>query len=236
MKKLTKISVFILALTLSSTLVMAQNMGMRKSMTSDSTSGMSMMQRQNMMGMMSRMHQNEMMGMMQGGMIGMMNMMQGRMQNMMNNPMRRMMMSVFIMPNLDTLGLSASQKSKLTDLKSDYVKKMQGIRKNMTSLQSSLTKELTSNSPNMKKVRKLINQRSEAQADRQWTMIDTWNNMMGVLTPAQQKQFKGMNGRDFMSAMMNNMPMGKMMAMCQSMRSTGQGMMQGGMNGGMMGN
>ncbi len=223
MKRLTSISVFLLAMTLSSSLVIAQNMGMRNSMMSDSTSNMSMMQGQNMMGMMSRMHQN---GMMQGTMNGgMMNMMQGRMLNMMNNPMRRMMMSVFLMSNLDTLGLSTSQKSKLNDLKSNYVKKMQDMRTSMTSLQSSLTKELTSNSPNMKKVRKLINQRSEAQAGRQWTMIDTWNNMMGVLTHAQKKQFKGMNGRDFMSAMMNNMPMSQMMATCQSMRSAGQGMM-----------
>lgn len=226
MKKLTKISVFILALTLSSTLVMAQNMGMRKSMTSDSTSGMSMMQGQNMMGMMSRMHQNGMMGMMQGGMnSGMMNMMQGRMQNMMNNPMRRMMMSVFIMPNLDTLGLSASQKLKLTDLKSGYVKKMQDMRANMTSLQGDLSNELASNSPNLKKAHKLINQRSKIIANRQWAMIESWNNMMGVLTPAQKKQYKGMNARDFMNIMMNNMSMSQMMATCQSMRSTGQGMM-----------
>ncbi len=165
----------------------------------------------------------------------MMNMLQSRMQNMMNHPMRRMMMSVFVLPNLDTLGLSTSQKSKMNDLKSDYVKKMQVMRTQIMSLQNDFAKELASKSPNLQKVHKLINQRSEVQGNRQWAMIDTWNNMMSVLTPAQQKQFKGMNARDFMNAMMNNMPMGQMMAMCQSMRSAGQGMMKGGMNGGMMG-
>ncbi len=37
MKRLTSISVFLLAMTLSSSLVMAQNMGMRQSMMSDTT-------------------------------------------------------------------------------------------------------------------------------------------------------------------------------------------------------
>ena len=242
MKKLTSISVFILALTFASSLVMAQNMNMRQSMISDSTAPgayRGMMHGQNMMGFGNRMSGNGMMGMMsmmRGGMNGsMMNMMRGRMQNMMNSPMRRMMMSVFVLPSLDTLGLSESQKSKLNEFKSGYVKKMQEMRSKMVAMRSDLSNELASNSPNLKKVHKLINQKSKTLANRQWAMIDTWNNMTGVLTPTQKKQFNAMNARDFMNTMMNNMSMSQMMATCQSMRSTGQGMMQGGMNGGKMG-
>lgn len=237
MKKTGIISVFVLALSLNAAVVSAQNMnsGSMPMMNSSAKAGTTQSQMPNnnsMMGMMNMM-QGGMMGrgMMNGGMMGMM---RGYMQNMMNTPMRRMMMSVYILPSLDTLGLSSSQKSELGTLKSDYLKKQQDISNKMAGLQSKLSGQLGTESLNMKNIHKLITKKAGLQGNWQWTSIDTYHNMMGVLTKDQQKQFKSMNAQSLMTAMMNNVPMSKMMAFCQSMRSNGQGMMNGMMGRGMM--
>lgn len=213
------ISVFILALSLNAAVVSAQNMnsGSMPMMNSSAKAGMTQ----------NQIHSN-MMGMMSGGM---MEMMRGYMQNMMNTPMRRMMMSVYILPSLDSLGLSSSQKSELGTLKSDYLKKQQDISNKMAGLQSKLSGQLGTASLKMKNIHKLITQKAGLQGNWLWTSIDTYHNMMGVLTEDQQKQFKSMNVQSLMTAMMNNVPIGKMMAFCQSMRSSGQGMMNGMMYG-----
>lgn len=228
MKKPGMLSVLILALSLNAAAVSAQNMnsGSMKMMNSSAKSGMTQSPTP-----------NNMMSMRHGGMMssGMMGMMRSYMQNMMNTPMRRMMMSVYILPSLDTLGLSSSQKSKLGKIKSDYLKKQQDMTNKMGNLQSKLTQQLSSESFNMKSVHKLITQRAELQGNRQWVSIDAYNSMMSVLNNDQKKQFKGMRAQGLMSGMTNNTSMNNMITSCQSMCSTGQGMMNGSMmyhNGG----
>ena len=226
MKKIRIIGALILALTLNISFVLAQNMNMRSTMPNDSSARSGIMKGQSRMGMMAQMSQN--------GMMKMMNMMQGRMQNMMNNPLHRMMLSVYTLPSLDTLGLSTTQKSELGTLKSNYLKKRQDSNAKIIDLQNKLSKELASESLNLKNIHNLINQKSEHQGNWQWVIIDTYHNMMGALTKVQQKQFRAMNAQSFMNAMMNSIPMSQMMALCQTMRSSGRGMMNGMMGGGMM--
>jgi len=238
MKRITIITAFIVSLMLPSALVMAQNSSNNKSSNSNPAYGNGMGMMQNRMSQ-NGMMQGGMMGMMRGQMMGqrgamrggMMAMMRGRMIRMLNNPWMRMRMSVYGLPNLDTLGLNASQKSKLSNYKSNYVKNIQDSRKKLTDLQSKLSGAISASDMNIKNVRKLINQRSETQAKLQLSMIETYHNMFGVLNSSQQKKLQGMNSQAFMIVMMNSVPMGQMMAFCQSNGSGRQGMMNGMMGG-----
>lgn len=218
MKRIMATSLIVLAVMFSSTDLLAQNMGMQSGMRFDSTYGPGMMGGQYGYGMI-------------GGRngYGMMGMMQGYMQNMMNQPMRRMMMSVYILPNLNNLKLSVAQQTKLNGIKSDYMQKIQNAYSSMMNSNSILSIELNASTPDLNKMHKMIDQRSKAQGDRLWLTVRTYHDMMGVLTPDQQKQFKGMSTTTFMNSMINNMSVAQMMSMHQMMYGSGMGMMNWGM-------
>lgn len=192
-------------------------------MMNNGMSGYGMMGR----GMMG--HRGMMMGGMQGGM---MRMMHARMLTYMNNPRSRMMMSVYILPSLNSLNLKSSQKSKLAKLKSDYLKKIQNSRNSILDLQNKLNSELASSSLDINKVRNLIKQRAEEQGNLQLAMINTYHTMMSVLNSSQQKQLRGMSSQDYMNAMYNNVTMSQMTNLCPFMGgSYGNGRMMNGMMG-----
>jgi len=225
MKRVTIITALLLAIALPSSVVRAQNNGSNN----NATPQMNMMQGQ---GMMNMMQGNKMNGM-RGNMMDMMSMMRNRMQSMMNNPRMRMRMSVYVLPSLDVLGLKDEQKTKLNKLKSDYIANNKETRTKIRNFQKQLNTELSAKSLNITKVRKQVKDKAKAQGDLQLSFIETYYNMLNVLTPDQKNKLQNMNTQSFMTAMMNSIPMGQMMALCPMNGSGNNGMMSGhGMMGG----
>lgn len=154
--------------------------------------------------------------------------MMGMGMGMMEGPTHQVVMTPFILPELQSeLSLSAQQVTQLRQLKREMLTKGKDSSSQVAAKRKELDALLAPGTSKGEQVKKLFEQIANLRAQQMYTGYETATKMKATLTDAQRTKLAAMKPHEFHQAMMSRMTMNNMMEMMQ--------FMGGGMMGGMMG-
>ena len=161
--------------------------------------------------------------------------MPGMGMEMMSGPMHQVVMTPFLLPELQAeVSLSPQQVAQLRQLKQDMLTRGRELSSQIAAKQKALNALLTPGTSKGEQVKKLFEQMARLRAEQLYTGYETATKMKAALTEAQRTKLAALKPYEIHQAMMSRMTMNDMMQMMQFMG--GEGMMMSQMiMGGMMG-
>jgi len=154
---------------------------------------------------------------------------------MMQGPTHQMVMTPFVLPELQTnLGLSAQQVTQLRELKQQMLTKNKAFSSQIAAKRKELDTLLAAGTSKDEVVKKRFEEIGSLKGEQLFTGYEATLKMKAALTDEQRTKLTAMKPREFHEAMMSHLTMNDMMEM---MQFTDGGMMMGGMmtNPGMTG-